>query len=120
MQKKLTTILLLTACLLLAGGCATPRGVWAEVDDVYVNASDRAEDASRRESPAPASTPPPTASGSNPDDATVAQPADPRPTRRSTRPQANRNSPGGRAGNFFLSTILQLLVSLALLLLLYL
>ena len=114
MQKKLALIALLSAALLL-GGCSTPRGVWSEVDDVYVNASDRAEDVARRESAAPPATvgSAPTPDPADPDGSTPAT----RPTRQQ---QPNRNTPGNRALDFLLSGVLQIIVSLALLLLLYL
>jgi hypothetical protein len=115
MQKKLALIVLLSTSLLLGGGCSTQRGVWAEVDDVYVNASDRAEDAARRE---PSSPPAefgsaPTPGPADPDETTPA-------TRSARQQQPNRNTPGSRALDFLLSGVLQLLISLALLLLLYL
>lgn len=111
MQKKLVLIVLFAPLLL--GGCATPRDVYAEPDDVYANASDRAEDYARRmETSAPAPSSPPTTAPATSSTA----PTKSRPARSST----GRNTTGSRALNYFLSGILQLLLSFALLLLLYL
>ena len=111
MHKKLVLIVLFASLLL--GGCATPRDVYAEPDDVYANASDRAEDYARRmESSAPASSSPPTTAPTT----SSSEPSKARPARQSPR----RHTTGSRALNYFLSGILQILLSFVLLLLLYL
>jgi hypothetical protein len=111
MQKKLVLIVLLASLLL--GGCATPRDVYAEPDDVYANASDRAEDLARRmETSTPAPSSPPTTAPTTSSTA----PSKSRPARQAT----GRNTTGSRALNYFFSGVIQVLLSLALLLLLYL
>lgn len=123
MQKKLVLMVFLSVCLLVGSGCSTPRGVWAEVDDVYATASDRAEDAARRE-PSTSTTSSTNNSGTNNSgsaDPSAPQPDPGAPTRSGTRqPSPGRNTASNRALTYFLSGVLQILVSLALLVLLYL
>lgn len=124
MQKKLVLMVFLSVCLLVGSSCSTPRGVWAEVDDVYATASDRAEDAARREpststTSSTSGTSSTNSSGSS--DPSAPQPDPGAPARRGTRqPSPGRNTAGNRALTYFLSGLLQILVSLALLVLLYL
>jgi hypothetical protein len=121
MQKKLVLMVFLSVCLLVGSGCSTPRGVWAEVDDVYATASDRAEDAARREPSTTSSTNNSGTNNSGSADPSAPQPDPGAPTRSGTRqPSPGRNTAGNRALTYFLSGVLQILVSLALLVLLYL